>query len=278
MLLQTAFHRQPVTLAAARVPPDKLLPRPPQLARRPSATRPRAPPAASTRRRRPWRSSSACSPPSGPRPPAAGGRRRKGGGGGRRWGGGVRRWAGVLAARADGGREAGATCGAGRRAGADGGRLERARVAGHAKRGAAVGAQLLLAQAEFLLSLAPAAQPDAEGVDAAARAELPEGTGQPVVYDAGSTADFTSINLPSGKAGGLVRLDATPALANPLHSDGPWGWLRMMDKAALSPQGDVLRLTFEGEGHRVEYPRRASSVINPCRRDALEQFRCPTTL
>lgn len=102
--------------------------------------------------------------------------------------------------------------------------------------------------------------------------------GQPVVYDAGSTADFTSINLPSGKAGGLVRLDATPALANPLHSDGPWGWLRMMDKAALSPQGDLLRLTFEVEGHRVEYQLRASSVINPFRRDALEQFRCPTTL
>lgn len=34
--------------------------------------------------------------------------------------------------------------------------------------------------------------------------------GQPVVYDAGNVADFTSISLPSGKAGGLVRLEATP--------------------------------------------------------------------
>ena len=102
--------------------------------------------------------------------------------------------------------------------------------------------------------------------------------GQPVVFDAGTVADFASISLPSGKSGGLVRLDATPGLASPLRSDGPWGWLRMMDKAALSPQGDLLRLTFEVEGHRVQYQLRASSVINPFRRDALEQFRCPTTL
>lgn len=102
--------------------------------------------------------------------------------------------------------------------------------------------------------------------------------GQPVVYEAGGAADFTSIVLPSGKAGGLVRLDATPPFANPLHADGPWGWLRMMDKAAVGVQGDLLRVTFNVEGHRVDYQLRASSVINPFQRDALEQFRCPTTL
>lgn len=102
--------------------------------------------------------------------------------------------------------------------------------------------------------------------------------GQPVVYDAGSVADFTGISLPSGKAGGLVRLQATPALVSPLRADGPWGWLRMMDKAAVSAQGELLQVTFDVEGHRVVYQLRASSVINPFRRDALEQFRCPTTL
>lgn len=102
--------------------------------------------------------------------------------------------------------------------------------------------------------------------------------GQPVVYEAGSVADFTGISLPSGKAGGLVRLQATPALVSPLRADGPWGWLRMMDKAAVSAQGELLQVTFDVEGHRVVYQLRASSVINPFRRDALEQFRCPTTL
>ncbi|MDF3202887.1 MULTISPECIES: type VI secretion system membrane subunit TssM [unclassified Pseudomonas] len=102
--------------------------------------------------------------------------------------------------------------------------------------------------------------------------------GQPVVYDAGNVADFTSISLPSGKAGGLVRLEATPALVSPLRADGPWGWLRMMDKAAVSAQGELLQLTFTVEGHRVVYQLRASSVINPFRRDALEAFHCPTTL
>ena len=99
--------------------------------------------------------------------------------------------------------------------------------------------------------------------------------GQPVVYDAGTVADFTSISLPSGKSGGLVRLDATPALVSPLRSDGPWGWLRMMDKAAVSAQGEQLQLTFNVEGHRVVYLLRASSVINPFRRDGLESFHCP---
>ncbi|MBK5436906.1 type VI secretion system membrane subunit TssM [Pseudomonas sp. TH32] len=102
--------------------------------------------------------------------------------------------------------------------------------------------------------------------------------GQPVVYDTGNVADFTSISLPSGKAGGLVRLEATPALVSPLRADGPWGWLRMMDKAAVSAQGELLQLTFTVEGHRVVYQLRASSVINPFRRDALEAFHCPTTL
>jgi type VI secretion system protein ImpL len=102
--------------------------------------------------------------------------------------------------------------------------------------------------------------------------------GQPVVYDAGNVADFTSISLPSGKAGGLVRLEAIPALVSPLRTDGPWGWLRMMDKAAVSAQGELLQLTFTVEGHRVVYQLRASSVINPFRRDALEAFHCPTTL
>lgn len=102
--------------------------------------------------------------------------------------------------------------------------------------------------------------------------------GQPVVFDATSLSDFTSISLPSGKSGGLVRLDATPPLSSPLRSDGPWGWLRMMDRAVVSAQGEQLQLTFTVDGHRVVYQLRASSVINPFRRDSLESFHCPSSL
>jgi type VI secretion system protein ImpL len=51
----------------------------------------------------------------------------------------------------------------------------------------------------------------------------------------------------------------------------------MMDKAAVSAQGEQLQLTFTVEGHRVAYQLRASSVINPFRRDSLEPFHCPSS-
>jgi type VI secretion system protein ImpL len=101
--------------------------------------------------------------------------------------------------------------------------------------------------------------------------------GQMVAWAAGVVGRPVAISLPSGKGGGLVHLDATPALRADLRSDGPWGWFRMMDKGTLEPsaQGERYKLSFDLDGHKAVYQLNASSVINPFRRDALEQFRCP---
>jgi type VI secretion system protein ImpL len=101
--------------------------------------------------------------------------------------------------------------------------------------------------------------------------------GQMVAWAAGIVGRPVAISLPSGKAGGQVHLDATPALRADLRSDGPWGWFRMLDKGTLEPsaQGERYKLSFDLDGHKAVYQLNASSVINPFRRDALEQFRCP---
>ncbi|USX24013.1 type VI secretion system membrane subunit TssM [Oxalobacteraceae bacterium OTU3CINTB1] len=101
--------------------------------------------------------------------------------------------------------------------------------------------------------------------------------GQPVLYAAGAVGRPVPVSLPSGKAGGQMHLEATPALKADLRSDGPWAWFRMLDKGVLEPsaQGERYKLTFDLEGRKVVYQLTASSVVNPFRREALEQFRCP---
>ncbi len=102
--------------------------------------------------------------------------------------------------------------------------------------------------------------------------------GQVVSYAAGAPARPVAIALPSGKGSGQVRMEATPALRAELRSDGPWAWFRMLDKGQLEPgaQGERYKVSFDLDGRKVVYDMTASSVINPFRRDALEQFRCPT--
>ncbi len=102
--------------------------------------------------------------------------------------------------------------------------------------------------------------------------------GQPVLYTAGAASRAAAITLPSGKGGGQVFFDATPALRAELRTEGPWAWFRMLDKGVLQPgaQGERYALAFDLDGHKMAYQLTASSVINPFRRDALEQFRCPS--
>jgi type VI secretion system protein ImpL len=103
--------------------------------------------------------------------------------------------------------------------------------------------------------------------------------GQPVIYTPGAPLRGTPVLLPSGKGGGQVYVDAIPP-ARELRTDGPWAWFRMIDKGMLEPgaQGERYKLTFDLEGHKMVYDLTASSVVNPFKRDALEQFRCPDKL
>lgn len=101
--------------------------------------------------------------------------------------------------------------------------------------------------------------------------------GQMVGYAAGAITRPVAILLPSGKGSGQVHLDTLPALHTDLRTEGPWAWFHMIDKGTLVPsaQGERYKLSFDLDGHKAIYELNASSVINPFRRDALEQFRCP---
>jgi type VI secretion system protein ImpL len=100
--------------------------------------------------------------------------------------------------------------------------------------------------------------------------------GQPVPFGNPAALRPVAIQLPSGKGSGLVRLETTPASSRSMRAEGAWPWLRMIDQGVLeaSPQAERFKLTFDIDGHKLVYGMTASSVINPFRREALEQFRC----
>ena len=101
--------------------------------------------------------------------------------------------------------------------------------------------------------------------------------GQQVLYTSDAASMPVSIQLPSGKGSGLVRLEASPSSARSnLRTNGSWAWFRLIDKGRLEPtaQGERFKLTFDLDGRKLVYELTASSVINPFRREALEQFRC----
>jgi type VI secretion system protein ImpL len=86
-----------------------------------------------------------------------------------------------------------------------------------------------------------------------------------------------SFQLPSGKGSGQVKLEVTPPSAHAsLRTEGPWAWLRMLDKASVEPtaQGERYKVTFDLDGRKAALELTASSVVNPFRRAVLEQFRC----
>lgn len=101
--------------------------------------------------------------------------------------------------------------------------------------------------------------------------------GQQLIYTSGVAAQPVSIQLPSGKGSGQVRIEASPSSSRSnQYTDGSWAWFRMIDKGLLSStaQGERFKLTFDLDGRKIHYELTASSVINPFRREALEQFRC----
>lgn len=106
-----------------------------------------------------------------------------------------------------------------------------------------------------------------------ARATL-EIDGQEVTAGTGQAAPLL---LPSGKGNGQVRLSA-PGLSSELRSDGPWAWLRAVDRGVLEPlQVERYRLGLSLDGRKIVYELTAGSVINPFRRD-VTGFACPSSL
>lgn len=97
--------------------------------------------------------------------------------------------------------------------------------------------------------------------------------GQEVAAAAGAVP----LLIPSGKGNGQVRLFGAAGAAE-LRSDGPWAWLRMLDRGALEPlQAERYRIGFTLDGRSASYELTAGSVINPFRRDATG-FTCPAGL
>jgi type VI secretion system protein ImpL len=104
--------------------------------------------------------------------------------------------------------------------------------------------------------------------------------GQPLAWAAGGAARAASFQLPSGKGLNQVRFELTPAPGAELKTDGPWAWMRMLDKGVLepTPQAERFKLTYDIDGRKLVFDLVASSVNNPFRREALEQFRCRDNL
>ncbi len=103
--------------------------------------------------------------------------------------------------------------------------------------------------------------------------------GQALAFQAGQGARAVPMLLPSGKGNGQVRFEAAPPLRTEVKTEGPWAWLRMVDRGVLEPiQGERFRLTVDLEGRKAVYELTASSVVNPFRGEALDQFRCPASL
>ncbi len=105
--------------------------------------------------------------------------------------------------------------------------------------------------------------------------------GQALNYVPNGMVTPALFQIPSGKRTGLVRFETTPEGKQPdPKTEGAWAWLRMIDRGTLEPtaQNERYKLSFNLEGRKVSYELTASSVINPFRRDALEQFHCPDQL
>lgn len=101
--------------------------------------------------------------------------------------------------------------------------------------------------------------------------------GQPVTYAAGGQNRSASIQLPSGKGNGSVRfMDVVPPLSREVRADGSWAFMRLIDQGKLetTSAGERFKLNFTLDGKAVVMDLKASSVINPFNRAALEQFRC----
>lgn len=91
-----------------------------------------------------------------------------------------------------------------------------------------------------------------------------------------------SIHWPGTRGTGQVRLQITAAGAENagIVSEGPWALHRLFDRAQILPGNAPEKFTaiFNVDGRRVRMEVTTSSVFNPFRLKAMEEFECPNNL
>jgi type VI secretion system protein ImpL len=91
-----------------------------------------------------------------------------------------------------------------------------------------------------------------------------------------------SVTWPGTRGSGQVRLQITSAGADNtgLLTEGPWALHRLFDRAQVLPSSAPERFTvvFNIDGKRLRFEVTTSSVLNPFRLKAMEEFECPNNL
>ena len=104
--------------------------------------------------------------------------------------------------------------------------------------------------------------------------------GQRVVYRHGPVRSIPA-SWPSPEGGLTVRvlfIDASGRQFS-MSEDGPWAWMRMLDRARVSRVADDrYSVAFWHGPYKAVFEMRASSVINPFLVKGLEEFSCPEKL
>ena len=105
--------------------------------------------------------------------------------------------------------------------------------------------------------------------------------GQTIVYRHGPVRS-TEFTWPGPRTDIGVRFNFQTLDGRELHQseEGPWAWLRVLDKARVERTGlpDRFLVTFEQDGFKARFELRAESVENPFHLTELRNFRCPRSL
>jgi type VI secretion system protein ImpL len=106
--------------------------------------------------------------------------------------------------------------------------------------------------------------------------------GQLVKYSHGPQVPST-VQWPGPKGSTQVRLELSPpSPSGPSGQvfEGPWALFRMLDGMQMTPtqQQEKFIVTFNVSGRKAQFEVVTSSVENPFRLSALEQFQCPGRL
>ncbi|MFK7752223.1 MAG: type VI secretion system membrane subunit TssM [Sedimentitalea sp.] len=120
------------------------------------------------------------------------------------------------------------------------------------------------------------------GLDPKAKTVLLEIDGQNVEFRQ-RRPEATPVAITWPGSVGLARVTLTPNRKNSesqISRDGPWGWFRLLDAAAVrnTNVSDRKRVNFNIGGRIAIFDLQSGSVINPFALPALSKFSCPKSL